>query len=344
MKNIFFNRRVFIKSILIFFTFKLTLSRNINSLPNKLTIIFGSCSDQKKNMKHWKQIITYKPNYIFLLGDNVYGDFFEKNAIRLKDAYNKLDANKHFEIIKKKIPIIPVWDAHDYGMNDGGKDWIYKKKSKELFLNFFNVGQNDIRRKREGIYNSKNLFIKNKKIKVVSLDVRYFKDKFKRNFKKNINKKYIEDYSTDKTILGIKQWDWLRNELSDDYDLLILLSSFQVLSKSHGWEKWNNFPLEREKLINLLEKINTPKLILSGDRHSGAIYKHQEFKIYEVTASSFNKKNLNYIELDSLRIGKFINENNFGLLEIDFKGISVSIISGTKDNKKVYSKLKIYFT
>ena len=87
MKKITFNRRIFIKFILIFFFNKITFSKNINPLTNKLTIIFGSCSNQNKDMKHWKEIITYKPNYIFLLGDNVYGDFFEKNAKNLKKAY-----------------------------------------------------------------------------------------------------------------------------------------------------------------------------------------------------------------------------------------------------------------
>jgi len=343
MNKITFNRRFFIKSILIFFFNKLTFSKNINSIPDKLTIIFGSCSNQNKEMKHWKEIITYKPNYIFLLGDNVYGDFFDKNAKKLKEAYDKLLLNKYFQIIKEKIPIVSIWDDHDYGINDGGKNWIYKEKAKELFLNFYDIAPGDIRRKREGIYKSWNLFIKEKKIKVIALDVRYFKDNFKRNYSTEIKKKYIEDNSANKTILGPKQWIWLKKQLDDDFDLVILLSSFQVLSKSHGWEKWNNFPIERDRLINLLNKKKVPKLILSGDRHSGAIYKHDKANIYEVTASSFNQKELSYKELDPLRVGKFINQNNFGLLEITSNSISVSIISGTNINKKEYSKLKLYF-
>ena len=343
MKKIFLNRRIFIKTILIFFSNKIILSKNIKSFPYKLNIIFGSCSNQRRNMKHWEEIITYNPNYIFLLGDNVYGDFFEKNANKLKEAYNKLNLNKHFQIIKKNIPIIPIWDDHDYGLNDGGKNWIYKEKAKEVFLNFFNIAPDDFRRKRKGIYNSWNLFIKKKKIKLIALDTRYFKDNFKRNYNKEINKKYLADNGADKTILGLNQWNWLKSQLEDDYDFLILLSSFQVLSKSHGWEKWNNFPLEREKLINLLAKFKVPKLILSGDRHSGGIYKHKKLNIYEATASSFNQKVINSIEVDPLRIGRLINENNFGFLEINSKGVMLNILSGPKDNKKVYNQFEINF-
>ena len=103
------------------------------------------------------------------------------------------------------------------------------------------------------------------------------------------------------------------------------------------------FPLERRKLVNLLKKLKVPKLILSGDRHSGGIYKHEKFDIYEVTASSFNQNILNSIEIDPLRIGKFINENNFGLLEIDNNSLLISIVSAKKGYKKEYSKVKINF-
>ena len=229
------NRRVLIKSFFLFFLNKYVSTKDNILTNNKLTIIFGSCSNQEKNMDHWKEVISYKPNYIFLLGDNVYGDFNNKNAVQLKSAYNKLDLNKDFQFIKKNIPIIPIWDDHDYGKNDGGKDWIYKKQAKDLFLNFFKVSNFDSRRKREGIYKSSKLFINNKTIKVISLDVRYFKDNFKKNYNNKINKKYLEDNDLTKTILGQKQWVWLEEQINDDYDFLVLLSSFQVLSKAHGW-------------------------------------------------------------------------------------------------------------
>ena len=335
------NRRVLIKSFFLFFLNKYVSTKDNILTNNKLTIIFGSCSNQEKNMDHWKEVISYKPNYIFLLGDNVYGDFNNKNAVQLKSAYNKLDLNKDFQFIKKNIPIIPIWDDHDYGKNDGGKDWIYKKQAKDLFLNFFKVSNFDSRRKREGIYKSSKLFINNKTIKVISLDVRYFKDNFKKNYNNKINKKYLEDNDLTKTILGQKQWVWLEEQINDDYDFLVLLSSFQVLSKAHGWEKWNNFPLERKKLLNLLKVLKVPKLILSGDRHFGGIYKHETQNLYEVTASSFNQNILTADEEDLLRIGKLISDNNFGLLEIDSKNITVKIVSGMKEYKQEHSKLKI---
>ena len=94
---------------------------------DNIKIIFGSCSNQNIPMPHWKHINSYNPNYLILLGDNVYGDFNSSDAKKLKLAYSKLNKNKFFKF-KKNTIIYPIWDDHDYGVNDGGKDWPFKRK------------------------------------------------------------------------------------------------------------------------------------------------------------------------------------------------------------------------
>ena len=332
------NRRALIKALLLLFLSNYSLSNTKHS--KKFTIIFGSCSNQNKKMNHWKTIIDYKPNLLILLGDNVYGDFYNEEAEQLKHAYRILSENKNFQYIKNNIPIISIWDDHDYGINDGGKNWRYKKIAKKLFLDFFSVKNNDIRFKREGIYNSNDIELFNKKIKIISLDTRYFKDEFTLNKDKSLNKKYIIDYDKKKTILGEKQWQWLNNELSKKCDLLILLSSYQVLSNSHGWEKWNNIFFERDKLLKLL--IQKPlSIILSGDRHFAGIYNYKN--IYEITASSFNQRTLNNVEKDNLRIGRLIERNNFGIVELDERNIEIKIVSSKSKTKEIFNSIKLKY-
>ena len=116
------------------------------------------------------------------------------------------------------------------------------------------------------------------------------------------------------SILGISQWYWLENELNDPKtEIFIILSSIQVLATEHGYEKWANFPHERDKLINLLQRKKNV-LILSGDRHRGAIYKHN--KIIEITASSMNKPGSSDNEIDKLMQGRIHKEINYGILVI----------------------------
>ena len=338
MMNNTINRRVLIKSLLLLFSSKFSLADSNNH--KKFTIIFGSCSNQNNKMKHWKTIIDYKPDLLILLGDNVYGDFNNENASQLKQAYKKLSENSNFQYIKNNIPIISIWDDHDYGINDGGRNWAYKNIAKNLFLDFFSVNSNDVRYKRDGIYNSNDILLLNKKIKIVSLDTRYFKDDFILNQDRTLNKKYKIDYNKNKTILGKEQWKWLNNEFKKEYDLLILLSSFQVLSTSHGWEKWNNIFYEREKLLKLLNK-NRLSLILSGDRHLSGIYNYKN--IYEITASSFNQRTFNTIEKDNLRVGELVNKNNFGIIELDKTNIEIKLTAAKRKTKEVFNSIKLKY-
>ena len=308
-----------------------------------IKIIFGSCSNQNISMPHWKHISSYKPEYLFLLGDNVYGDFNNLKANNLKLAYSKLKKNNYFLNLKRNSIIFPIWDDHDYGVNDGGKDWPFKDISQKLFLDFFNANKNDVRRKRGGIYNSWS--IKNNiDIKVIALDTRYFKDNFKINYNKNIKKKYIPDYNTKKTILGKEQWDWFEKQIKENYDLLIILSSIQLIPKDHGWEKWYNFPHEREKILKLISDNKKLTIILSGDRHIGGMYKYNA-NLFEVTSSSFNQRILNFIEEDKYSIGEIVNENNFGLMNINTleRLIEIDLRTGFLKENKIFKKLKLQF-
>ncbi len=73
-------------------------------------------------------------------------------------------------------------------------------------------------------------------------------------------------------MLGEEQWQWLNDVIEKESDLIIIVSSIQVMATDHGFEKWHNFPHERLKLLELLESQNKPVMILSGDRHRAGFY------------------------------------------------------------------------
>ena len=84
--------------ILLFFKSILTFTKDFEE---NIRIIFGSCSNQNKTMKHWEYINSFNPNYLILLGDNVYGDFNTSQAKNLKNAYSKLNKNKYFYKLRR---------------------------------------------------------------------------------------------------------------------------------------------------------------------------------------------------------------------------------------------------
>ncbi len=220
---------------------------------------------------------------------------------------------------------------------------MYKESAQRVFLNFFNINENDDRRKRAGIYSSWKI-INNINIKVIGLDTRYFKDNFKKNYSNNIKKKYLPDHDLNKSILGNDQWNWLIEQINDNYDILLILSSIQLIPTEHGWEKWFNFPHEREKILKLINDRKKLTIILSGDRHVGAIYKYNNL-VYEVTSSSFNQRILEFKENDKYSLGKIVNQNNFGLMRINTleKNINIDLRTGPMNENKVLKSLKLKF-
>ena len=41
-------------------------------------------------------------------------------------------------LLQKPVPIIPIWDDHDYGLNDAGREYKMKEASAQLFFEAFN--------------------------------------------------------------------------------------------------------------------------------------------------------------------------------------------------------------
>jgi len=277
---------------------------------------FGSCLDQNLDQPIWTAIHKEQLDAFFFLGDNVYGDsrFFSITTLR-----------KAYETQKNKLPdwlenieIFQIWDDHDYGLNDGGKNYRHKEISQEIYLNFWKIPQDDQRRNQEGVFFSKFVNHNERIIQFIGMDTRYHRSNLKgsKNF-------YRPNTDIDATILGEKQWLWLKDELDKEADIKIIASSIQVLAKEHRFEKWSNFPDERFKLLSMLSEANSNSnlIIISGDRHRGGIYKKEN--LIEVTSSSMNKpSNIDY-ETDKYLDGKTHPEENYGIIEITDKRVFI---------------------
>ena len=138
------------------------------------------------------------------------------------------------------------------------------------------------------------------KIEIIGLDTRYFRSKLIKL--KNV---YTKNNNPKATILGQDQWLWLESSLSSsNADAIIILSSIQILATNHPYEKWDNFPLERKRLLEIIARASKEKTIIAvtGDRHKSGIYQNENF--LEITASSLNKSASKGKETDPLLIGK----------------------------------------
>tara|TARA_E500000178_G_scaffold157188_1_gene156943 strand:+ start:93 stop:1055 length:963 start_codon:yes stop_codon:yes gene_type:complete len=296
---------------------KLFLIQAIISSPIEADLIklgLGSCLDQDFPQPIWNSIEKENLNYFIFLGDNVYGDSPDGSLDRLKSAYQ--NQKSLLPAFLDDINILSIWDDHDYGLNDGGRDYIFKKESQKMFLNFWEIPEDDIRSKQEGIYFSEDKTFFDKKFKFIFLDTRYFRSELL-----GLKGKYAKNESPNSTMLGINQWEWLEKELDEYFDFLIIFSSIQIIPQDHGFEKWSNFPNERIKFFSMIDKYINKTLLVSGDRHRGGIYKKNGF--FEITASSLNKPGSLFFETDKYLLGKTYRQENYGVIEISKNNIDV---------------------
>ena len=182
---------------------------------------------------------------------------------------------------------------------------------------------NDARRKREGLYHEKLISLGNKRLQLLFLDTRTFRDNLLKTdeYGSPGKERYIPNKDSTLTILGYEQWSWLQEKMNESYDFRIIVSSIQFLPIGHGWESWNNFPYERKKLIKMIENSSIKNTVfISGDRHRGGFYKKpikKGYNIYEITSSSLNASFPNKEEYGPLRLGKTYIEENYGSITIN---------------------------
>ena len=294
-------------------------------------IAFGSCGHQDKPHPILKTVVDKQPDLFIYLGDNIYGD--TKDMKVLKDKYDKLAAKPEFQKLRSEVTVLSTWDDHDYGWNDAGKEYAFKKESKQIFMDFWNVPADSPRRKHEGIYGSHSFSKDNKTVQIIILDTRTFRDLLKRNPKpipadSGLKNAYQPDDDPNKTMLGAAQWKWLNKTFREPADLRIVCTSIQFGHQYNGWESWTNFPREREKMVETIRNTKANGVVfISGDVHWGEISKRSEkgvYPLFDVTASGITQDWHNF-EPNKFRVGEVYRKNHVGLIEIDWKPKDPSI-------------------
>lgn len=295
-------------------------------------IAFGSCADQNKPCPIWGTIADYRPDRLLLLGDNIYADLVDgqlKPATpdRIAAAYADLEELPNFQRLRSQTKLLATWDDHDYGNNDAGVEWQHKDIAAKLFHDFVRTPADSELRKQRGVYSSEIVGPPGKRVQFLMLDTRYFRTELGKagqplpGFRA---RPYIPSDSDSATMLGEAQWKWLEQELRKPAEVRFIASSIQVLSDDHPFEKWGNFPRERQKLFDVIRKTEASGVILlSGDRHLGDISVDPDavgYPLYDITASGLNQANSGWRrpEPNSLGVAQLAYGNHFGAIEIDW--------------------------
>lgn len=304
-----------------------TLSLAANSPSSKhYKILFGSCLHQDKAQPIWHAMNAEQADLLVLLGDNIYGDTEDMQVLKAK--YEKQWQTPGMLTMLANTPMIGIWDDHDFGKNDAGAEYPQKEASRQIMLDYFKEPKDSIRRTREdGIYTSYILSEASLRVQIILPDLRWNRtplesvgqDEYYKSKAPNNLGPYLPHKEQSASMLGAAQWLWLEQQLQQPADVRVLATSLQFLPEFSGWESWANFPQERQRFLDLLDKYQVNNLVIvSGDTHwseFSQITRNNKQALWEMTASGLTEE-WKDVSPNKHRVGDSYSHANYGLIEI----------------------------
>ena len=250
---------------------------------SKLKLAVLSCMDDnyKQNFKIWDVLAKRNPEYMIMIGDNVYADRSARgNPINsspesIWKRYVEVRTTLPFYFQEKLTPVHALWDDHDYGVNDGNEDFPQKNASKEIFDAFYAQSMNDETYfKGFGVGGLLSLGDFN----LYFLDARSFRAPNK-----------------DGRHLGGEQHQWLMKSLKEESQPSFIIKGDQFFGGYHTFESYEgNQPADFSTFVTELKALGTPFIFLSGDRHMSEIMQFPRslfgLPSFEITSSPMHAK------------------------------------------------------
>lgn len=299
-----------------------------------------SCIHQARPAPALDLVVGYDPDIAIFAGDNVYGDVSGPEMTELAAAYALAATRPAFTALRRDRLVMPIWDDHDRGIDDGGGDFPHSTAAKALFQDFWALPADDPRRSRTGLYHAAITGPAGRRVQVILLDCRSFRSPLAlaAGGLAPGGGRYVPS-GPGPAMLGADQWAWLAEQLRQPAELRLVVSSIQVIADGHGWESWRLMAEERARLWRLIRDTGARGVVLlSGDRHLGALYRTgpgagedpggdrrdgdaegPPYPVTEMTASSINLPNLAITdEPGPNRLGRVWPMENWGRIDIDW--------------------------
>ncbi len=237
-----------------------------------------SCMRDNKNESEtdaiWDSLISTKPAIMFWLGDNCYASF--AGSVSPDQLWKRnVDTRQTFKIFKDRrlVPVIAIWDDHDYGSNDGDSGYEHKDSALETFQAFF--PQKEIPGSfTRGPANSSHL-------KAFGQEFFFMDGRF---HKRQTNR------AGESSQWGDEGEQWLFERLDQAQGPIWISNGtmfFKTFPICESFEK--QFKPNFKSMMARLQNLKHPVLFMSGDIHMSMISrvpeKYMGYNTYEITSS-----------------------------------------------------------
>ncbi len=300
-----------------------------------MKIIFTSCTRYEafNDQPEWKQISNQDPDYLFLLGDNIYMDYgvapFSKEPIGSPknytvDKFKEVMTEKYLnqftrvpefknlvEKMKLKNGFFAIWDDHDFAWNNAKGAIVCKEKkmvSHELFHKYLDCSTN-----LPHIY----YHLDTPLARIIFID----------------NRTDAEEKGKHSKLLSDEQFSFIQNKLNHSLKYTILCGG---LTLTEGSENWTKYPSQLKKLCDMIKGVDNI-IFLGGDIHKNKFLKPKKIQNLNVTTPVQLISSGMQINYWGLGI-PCDDQHNWAMLEIEENNFKVSFYNKNGIQKRKSQK------
>lgn len=274
--------------------------------PGGSNWIFYRMRKKNSNFMVWLGDNTY---YLYKKHYSSYDGMFDRQ-MKIRKVYRK----KYRDFLANQANYA-IWDDHDYGPNDSGKDFVLKDSALKVFKGFWPNDYPDTKNLPGNFFSFRYY-----DTEFFMTDCRYFRD---------------PENDTTGAFLGETQMVWLKNKLiTSDATFKFICIGSQVLNDNHFGESFADYTRERNELFNFIAANNIKGVVfLSGDKHYSEVCRREwnGYPIYDITSSPLTSPPLPRRLLGAYKNQWRVKKTDYGLK--NFGRISLSGVPGKRQMK-----------
>lgn len=238
--------------------------------PARVSLAFGSCCKDKPGepLPIFDTIAANTPDALVLIGDTPYIDSTDLAVQRRR--YREFFANPQLAALRSSTATYATWDDHDFGRNDTDGRLKGRENARRAFIEYHaNAGADGCGESSEDGEHGEGIYSKFRlgPVEVFLIDARWFS----RTEPSPVDPQKL-------TLLGARQWEWLRRELRAS------TATFKVLATGMIWNEsvrplktdyWGAYPHERAAVWEFIADARIDGVVLmGGDIHRSRLLKH----------------------------------------------------------------------
>lgn len=275
---------------------------------SRLRLAVISCMNDfyTDKFKIWDALASRNPEYLIMIGDNVYADVSSLTTTQAVDPevlwnrYVDVRMRLPYYFQDKLIPTHALWDDHDYGAKGAGEFYQHKEASREVFEAFFAQDlSSDDWTKSYGVGGLLSLGDFN----LYFLDARFYRSPEKEG-----------------SHLGVEQTEWFYSKLREEGNPSLIIKGDQFFGGYHQFDSFEgNHPKNFLDFISELKKISTPYVFISGDRHMSEIMQFPRSLFgkpsFEITSSPMHARTYEQKDVNPWRVVAQTEKSNFTIID-----------------------------